>query len=113
MATPEQVAEVRLNTDEPRDSEDWTDTAIDSMLDALGGSVSATSAAIWRKKAAAYAKLVDVSEAGASHKFSDLHRNALEMAKQYDNQAILLGEVAVSSVGHARVKVIDRAYNDA
>jgi len=113
MATPEQVAEVRWNTDEPRDSEDWTDTAIDAVIDAVGGSVNVASATIWRKKAAAYAKLVDVSEAGASHKFSDLHRNALEMAKQFDSQAMIAGELSAVSVGHAKVKVIDRAYNDA
>lgn len=44
-------------------------------------------ASIWRVKAARYAELVDVSEAGSSRKFSDLHKNALTMAAKYEGLA--------------------------
>jgi hypothetical protein len=107
MATPDQIAEVRRNTDE-RVDENWGDPAISALIDV--GSVSSASAVIWRQKAAQYADLVDVSEAGASHAFSDLHKNALTMAGQYDAQYQV--EVQASTGGRAKVKVIDRAYND-
>lgn len=110
MATSEQVAEVRKNIAEDRD-DDWSDPAIATTIDSAGG-VNAASAAIWRQKAASYAHLVDVSEAGASHKFSDLHRNALAMAKQYEASAMTSGEISGVSVGRAKVKVIDRAYGN-
>lgn len=110
MATPEQVAEVRTNTNELTD-DDWSEQSLDTIIETAGG-VNAASAAIWRKKAAKFAHLVNVSEAGASHSFSDLHRNALDMAKQFDSLAISAGEVIGVSVGHPRVKVIDRAYRD-
>jgi hypothetical protein len=110
MATSEQVAEVRKNTNEMSD-DDYTDPALDALIDGTGG-VNAASATIWRQKAAKYAHLVDIEEAGASHDFSDLHKNALDMAKQFDGLAVGAGEVITVSMGHARVKVIDRAYGE-
>lgn len=50
--------------------------------------VNALVAAIWRIKAARFSELVDVSEAGSSRKFSDLHKNALAMAATYDKRAV-------------------------
>jgi hypothetical protein len=108
MATPEQIAEVRENVDEREDT-NWADQAISALVDAAGSVLSA-SAIIWRRKAAMYADLVDVSEAGASHAFSDLHKNALTMADKFDaaNQI----ELSATTVQRVKVKVIDRAYYD-
>lgn len=38
---------------------------------------------IWREKAASYAGLVSVSESGSSRQMSDLHKNAIAMAKAF------------------------------
>lgn len=83
MATAADVAEVRVNVNEP--TEDiYTDVAIGLLIDA--GSVASASAAIWREKAGAYAEMADVSEAGASLKISDLYKRALEMAEFYASE---------------------------
>lgn len=104
MASASEIAEVRENTDE-RTQENWSDPQISDLIDASG--VNTASAIIWRRKAAAYAKLVDVSEAGSSHAFSDLQGKAIKMAETFEASA------AVSEdVGRAKVKVIDRAYRE-
>lgn len=77
MASEAEVAEVRANTAEPTDEAPYTDAYIGGLIDA--SSVTSATLSIWRSKAANYAKLVDVSEAGASHKFSDLFRHAKDM----------------------------------
>lgn len=96
MATEAEIAQVRLNTHEPT-AETWSDIQISSLIDDRG--ISDASAEIWRTKAAQYAELVDVSEAGSSHSFSDLQTKALEMARQFSTSG---------SSGAAKVKVIER-----
>ena len=100
MAGTEDVRQLRQNVDEPTD-ETWDDDELGALIDGLG--LARASSEIWRRKAAAYAKLVDVSEAGSSHAFSDLHKNALAMAKMYDS---------AHSGGRARVSVIERPYGE-
>jgi hypothetical protein len=100
MATTSEIAEVRQNVDEPTD-QSFTDNYISDLVDEHG--INGTSAIIWRKKAGDLAKLVNVSEAGASHSFSDLHRNALAMAKVYEDK-----DSQVESSDRARVKTIAR-----
>lgn len=78
MASAGDIAEVRLNTDEPSD-ETWTDEVIGGYIDTLG--VAGASSKIWGQKAGRYASLVDTTEAGASHAFSDLSKNAIAMEK--------------------------------
>lgn len=80
MATEAEIGVVRQNTNEPT-QDNFTDATIGALVDS--GDVDSASAAIWRMKAASYADLVDTTEAGTSHKFSDLHKNALMMAKQF------------------------------
>lgn len=102
MATEADINAVRENTATVGDA-NFTDIEIGASVDEYG--IDVTSAAIWRRKAAEYADLVDVSEAGSSHKFSDLHKNALEMAETYDKI-----EAAKPSVtGRVRVKKIVRS----
>jgi hypothetical protein len=101
MATQPEIEEVRANTDEPNDT-NWSDTDLEELIDSDG--VNGASSIIWRRKAASYAKLVDTSEAGASHAFSDLHKNALQMMERFELLAVSGSAVA----GRAKVKVIDR-----
>lgn len=63
-------------------------------------------AAAWRRKAASYARMMDVSESGSSRKMSDLHKNALAMAGTYDKRALPPVPVAVGPV--VRVNSIER-----
>jgi hypothetical protein len=97
VATPSEIEEVRQNVSEPT-PETWGDDDIGLLIDELG--VDLASARIWRKKAAGFAELVDVSEAGSSHGFSDLQGKALKMAEMF--------EVGAGTVGAAKVHVIER-----
>lgn len=84
MASAEEIREVRQNTDEPT-QDPYTEDYISALIDQNG--INRASEIIWLKKAAGYAHLVDVSEAGASHAFSNLHKNALSMAAQFKARA--------------------------
>lgn len=95
MATAADVQTVMENVNEP-DTETYSDEYISALVDA--GSVASASAVIWKRKAASYAELVNVSEAGASRSMSDLHKNALTMAKTFETEA------AGGSTGIGRAK---------
>ncbi len=84
MASAEEIAEVRDNTDEPT-SVNFDDSVINALIDASG--VERASEIIWLKKAARLADLVNMSEAGASRSYGDLSRNALTMAKEFGARA--------------------------
>lgn len=95
MANASDIDAVRRNTGELT-STDYDDEAIDVLVDSLG--IAGASAAIWREKGAKFAGLVDVSESGASHKYSDLHKNALAMAKTWDDREVTAGELLAGRV---------------
>lgn len=103
MADASDIAAVRLNTNEPTDAT-FSDDAIGVLVDELG--VAGASASIWGVKAGSYSELVDVTEAGASHKFSDLHKNALAMQKHWEGQALLL--ITPVASGRPKVRQIER-----
>lgn len=103
MASASDIEDVRRNTAEPTEV-NYTDEALSDLIDALG--VAGASAEIWGEKAASAASLVDVTEAGASHKFSDLHKNALAMQKHWKGLAD--AEVAPATSGRPKVRVIER-----
>lgn len=95
MATDEEIIrDVRRMADEPT-AETYSDEAILALY-AQEGSAEGAAAAIWETKAGAYAKLVNVSESGSSRSMSDLHKNALTMAKYYGDQAIVPVETVTS-----------------
>lgn len=104
MATEAEIRTVRGNIDEEDDS--WfSDEYISALIDEAGGTDSA-SAIIWRRKAARFAEQVDQSEAGASVKFSDLHKNALAMATAFGSVTV----AATAEVGgRAKVSKIVRS----
>lgn len=105
MANADAIAEVRRNTDEP-DETRYPNTTVSTIIDS--SSILRASASIWRWKAAEYAKMVDVAEAGSSHALSDLYDNAMRMVEHFESLAAV-DETAVSSTGgRAKVHVIDR-----
>jgi hypothetical protein len=62
----------------------YEDVELTAMLDAEEGSVMSAAATFWYAKASDYQTSVDISEAGSSRKMSDLFKNALALAKQFD-----------------------------
>lgn len=107
MATDADILYVRRNTNEPTD-DTYTDTVIEELIDANG--VSYASAVIWEEKAASVATSADVTEAGASHKFSDIYKNFMAMAK-YWRERITAEDIAEEELvaGRVRVKKIVRS----
>jgi hypothetical protein len=116
MATSGEIAEVRLNTDEPSETSLFLDKDIAALIDE--GTVEFASGQIWMQKAAAYAKLVNVSEAGASHDFGTLQDKALQMATLFGSGGASGGAGSGSDIapdgkpvggyGHVRIHTIDR-----
>jgi hypothetical protein len=104
MASVSDIATVRRNVNEST-SETYTDEDIGVLIDTYG--VAGASASIWREKAAGYAGLVDVTESGASHKYSDLYKNALAMAKRWEDLDVI-AEIPVAD-GRVKVKKIVRS----
>lgn len=105
MAGSGDITAVRSNTGLESDDAKWTDTALSNLIDALG--VAGASASVWRAKSARFVEDgVDVTEGGASHKFSDLHKNALAMAKYWDGQ--VTAEVEAETPSGPRVNDIVR-----
>ena len=82
MATAEQIASLRLMIDQPEDEAPYDDLALGPRIDAAT-SLEALAKQIWLEKAASYADLVSVAESGSSRQLSDLHKNALAMAKGF------------------------------
>lgn len=102
MASISDIAEVRLNVDEATE-DNWSDVVLGEYVDALG--VAGATAKVWNQKAAKYATLVDTTEAGASHAFSDLHKNALAMAKAWQARVDV---VVTAETGRPKIKKIVR-----
>lgn len=102
MADTGDIVAVRENTATVGDA-NYTDEEIGALIDAYG--IDVASATIWERKAATYADLVNVSEAGSSHSFSDLHKNALDMADIYTKKEA----AKPSAIGRPRVRKIVRS----
>lgn len=83
------IDELRRLTGEadPEDS-DFRDEYLQIVLDRNSDSLNASARDIWLEKAAKYAELVDITEAGSSRRNSVLHKQAMEMAKHFDSLVI-------------------------
>ena len=103
MADASDIQIVRNNTNEPTTTP-YTDEYIGALIDASG--VTGATVVIWQQKVARYSTSEDVTEAGASHKMSDLFTNASKMLAYW--QKILDDETGPVVSGAVRVKVIDR-----
>jgi hypothetical protein len=106
MATAAEILAVRQNINDLTEPYAFTDEAIGIIIDSVGG--DAATASLWRTKAATYSESVDVTEAGASHKFSDLQKNALLMAASWDKVAAGVTTPEEAIAGSPRVRVIER-----
>lgn len=107
MASEADIATVRLNTAEAGQAP-YSDEVIDQLVDTLG--IDGASAQVWDWKAAAVAKLVNNSEAGASHSFSDLHKAYLLEASKYHKRVADAEEAALAAVPSGiRIHRIERA----
>jgi len=105
MASSSEIAEVRKNTSEATQTT-WTDAVLGTYIDTFG--VAGASAKVWEQKAAEMAELVNVTEAGASHSFSNAYKQALEMAKYWSDKQFEIDNPVPVGDGRVRVKVIDR-----
>lgn len=105
MADASDILEVRRNTAETEAESTYTDEVIGGYVDDLG--VAGASAKVWEEKAAEYAELVNVSEAGSSHSFSDLHKHAVTSASYWSAKYTAESTVVVSQ--RPKVKKIVRS----
>lgn len=85
MASVDEVAELRRLTAIPDIEEPYTDGFMGGLIDAEG--INGAAALLWREKAAEFVTAVDMSESGSSRKFSDLHKNALTIAGDFEGRA--------------------------
>lgn len=108
MASASDVDEVRLNTNVNADDDRFTFAVISSYVDALG--VAGASAKIWSQKAATAADLVDISEAGASERLSQLQKAAADMAAFWTAKASDESGVVPASA-RARSKPLTRTMS--
>lgn len=102
MADPSDIVIVRNNTNEPTTTP-YTDDYIGGLIDVAG--VTGATVEIWKQKVARYSTSVDVTEAGATHKFSELFDNALKMLAYWEGVAE--SEIPGTLTG-VRVRVIER-----
>ena len=105
MATAEDIAEVRANTNEPNEDH-YTDDQLSSIIDSWGD-LDAASAAIWRLKAGKYADLADVQDGSSRRSLGDLHEQALAMAKSYSDLAASGGST-IGGMRPGRTRAIER-----
>lgn len=85
MASVDELAALRRAADVDAADTTYTDTLIGTLVDSLG--VNGAAAVVWREKAAKYASMVSVSEAGSSRSMSDLFQHAKEMQELYERLA--------------------------
>jgi hypothetical protein len=102
MATTDQISQLRILIAEPT-ADNYSDEVLGAAIDAAGN-VKGAAADIWLGKAAQSAGLVNVSESGSSRSLSDLHKNALAMAKQLGAEE----EESVSDATGIRIRRITR-----
>jgi hypothetical protein len=83
----------------------YSDADLELALQDAAGDFPAAAASIWREKAAGYAELVDISEAGSSRKNSDLYNRALTQASYFESTS---GGSAVADGGSSTTRRIVR-----
>jgi hypothetical protein len=103
MADSGDIQIVRRQTGQSENAAPFDDAYIGSLIDELG--ITGSTISIYEQLMAEYAKLVDTTEAGASHKFSDLYKNAKLQADYY--RGIYLIEIG-EEPDRTRVKKIVR-----
>lgn len=105
MAEASTIAELRDMINESVDAEPWTDAYLGGLIDAWEGPLAGLASRLWYKKAASYAEMIDVQEGSSNRKLSQLHTQALTMAKSFVTDES--GEVITSS-RRSRTRKIER-----
>lgn len=105
MAEASDIAALRLYADVPDNVAPFTDEVLSGLIDDLG--VAGATAETLRRLLPQIDKLVDTTEAGASHKFSTLGVNARKRLEYWESRASTGPEVANGS--RVRVKKIQRS----
>jgi len=96
MATLEQLAMVRLLVAEA-DETYYSEAMLEERIDAVAGNLDQVAYGIWVEKAARYAELVDISEAGSSRANGALQAQALKMVDLFRGK--LSAAVAATTAG--------------
>jgi hypothetical protein len=86
MATALEIADLRALVDDKVEPYEFEDAELGGHIDAAGGDLRAAAGTVWAVKASRLAGLVDVTEGSSSRKMSQLHQQALAMAKYYGGE---------------------------
>lgn len=105
MASTSDIAQVRLNANEPTQAP-FDDDYIGGLIDSVG--VAGATVSLWESKAALIAETaVDVTEADATHKLSDKFDHANAMIKYWRGVSTTVEAELTGSV--VRVRKIVRS----
>jgi len=104
MASPELIAELRALVAEPDNEAPYTDDYLGALIDGKP-TLRAAARSVWQSKAAHFAHLVNISEAGSSRSMGDLYKNALAMAEVFNDDSVATASSAASTT---RLIEIDR-----
>lgn len=83
MAEATTIEDLRGLINESENTEPWTDVYLGGLIDAWEGTLEALASKIWTKKAATYAEMIDIQEGSSNRKLSQLHTQALSMARSF------------------------------
>lgn len=83
MATPNQIAELRVTIQELVDTPPYTDEFLGNLIDDSGMTEAAYK--VWVAKRNMVASLVDISEGGSSRKNSQLFESYSKIVAGYEN----------------------------
>lgn len=100
MASPEQIAELRVMIAEPTTTT-YSDAVLSARIDAASDNLSLVATEVWVEKAGSYALLVDVQEGSSKRSLGSLGANALKMAAYY--RGLVDAATAITArAGHTR-----------
>lgn len=103
MATELQLQEVRVNTQEPDNTEPFTDDFITALIDAHGQTEAEHR--IWIAKRNAVSAIVDISEGGSSRKNSQLFEHYSKIVLGYETEEVVAAQGARSPMTRAITRV--------
>jgi hypothetical protein len=107
MATVD-LEQMRRLVDDTAEPTMFSDGVLSAAFAANAESYNGSAAFLWRQKAASYADQIDVNEAGSSRPMSQLQRQALEMAREFQAQADKERSEAASASRYATTRAIER-----
>jgi hypothetical protein len=106
MADAATIEELRDLINEPDNEAPWTDEYLGGRIDGWEGTLEGLASRLWTKKAATYAEMIDMKEGNSDRKLSQLHTQALTMARNF--MVDESGEVVTSGRRASRTRPIER-----